>query len=223
MLAVAVALLLLAVSEPAAASVGVASNAARPTLRVDAKGNAEISYTNGDVRKTVLVPVRGAVLPGGRLEGRDVSRAATRPALPYMKVLRRGPGGWFYALQTWPSRVGPVEIRFSRWKGGPTRLTLKAKRQKEGIALQGRVTYAGKAIPTTSRTPGGTVLRQYVYLEQRVEGRWRVLGGVAVERNGTYRKVLYGAPTGTRFRASVAGPNIGTVYAPDMIVHIPPP
>jgi hypothetical protein len=213
-----------ALDQPARASVGVASDARSPALKVDAKGNAEVSYTSEGERKTVLVPVKGAILPGGRITTADVSKAAKKPVLPNMKVLRRGPGGWLYALQTWPARDGPVELRFSRWKGAPTKLTFTAKQLRLGIALQGRVTIAGKPIPIKSRVPGGQLQREYVYLEQRLGGQWKILGGVAVKRNGSYLRVVYGTgPTGSLFRASVAGPNIGTTYAPDQVVEIPPP
>jgi hypothetical protein len=213
-----------ALDQPARASVGVASDAGSPRLKVDAKGNAEISYTSEGERKTVLVPIKGAVLPGGRIATADVSKAAKKPALPNMKVLRRGPGGWIYALQTWPARGGPVELRFSRWKGAPTKLTFTARNVRRGISLQGRVTVAGKPIPIRSRVPGGMFQREYVYLDQRIAGQWKILGGVAVKRNGSYQRVVYLAgPTGSRFRASVAGPNVGTTYAPDQVVEIPPP
>jgi hypothetical protein len=214
---------LLALAPPAAASVGVGTNAGKPQLRVDSKGNAEVSYTFRGKRETVLVPASGAIVPGGRLQGSDVSRSAKKPSLPYLRVLRSGPGGWFYALQTWPARVGPVELRFSRWRGAPTKLTLTARRVASGIALAGKATYGGKPIPIRSRVPGGLTVREYVYLDQRVAGKWKNLGGVSVKRNGSYRKVLFLGEAGSRFRASLAGPNIGFVYAPDMIVQVTPP
>jgi hypothetical protein len=217
------ALVLLVVAPNAVASVGVGSNAASPRLRVDAKGNAEISYVQGGSRMTVLVPKTGAVVYGSKLSGRDVSRAASKPALQFMKVLRKAPGGWFYALQTWPTRSGPAELRFSRWRGAPTKLTLAATQEHFGIALQGKVTYDGKPIPIRSRAPGGVAVREYVYIEQRVGGQWQIVGGIAVKSNGTYRRMLNGGATGSLFRATVAGPNVGAVYAPDVVVQIPPP
>jgi hypothetical protein len=152
-----VAAILLIAAAPAAASVGVATNAAAPRLQVDAKGNAVITYTTGGARKSVLVPMNGQILAGGRLTGADVSKPARSPRLPYVKVLRKGPGGWFYALQTWPAASGPVELRFSRWKGNPTKLTLSAKQERLGVALQGKATLNGKPIPVRSPIPGGTV------------------------------------------------------------------
>jgi hypothetical protein len=35
--------------------------------------------------------------------------------------------------------------------------------------------------------------------------------------------MLNGGATGSLFRATVAGPNVGAVYAPDVVVQIPPP
>src|SRR4051812_9918806 len=84
----ATALALLTLAPSATASVGVGSNAATPVLRVDAQGNAEISYSVAGAKKTVLVPATGAVLPGGTITGADVTHAVTSPALPYVKVLR---------------------------------------------------------------------------------------------------------------------------------------
>jgi hypothetical protein len=220
-LGLATAVALLAIAAPANASVGVGSSAGTVTLKVDAKGNAEI----GSGGKTVLVPVKGNVLPGGTLDGPDVSKPAKNSALPYVKVLRSGPNGWFYAVQIWPVRNGPTELRFSRWKGQPTKLTFTATKEHLGIALEGKVTYGGKPIPMKSPTPGGILLREYVYLDQQLGGQWKLLGGVAIKSNGSFRRVLFSGagPTGTLFRASVAGPNIGQVYAPDMIAQIPPP
>src|SRR5262245_45295629 len=83
------AVVLVWLAPAAKASVGVGTNAARPSLRVDAHGNAQVSYTTGDGRKTVLVPLRGPVLLGGTLDGKHVSKPAKKPDLPYLKVLHR--------------------------------------------------------------------------------------------------------------------------------------
>jgi hypothetical protein len=73
----------------AAASTGVAVGVQRPALKVDARGNAEISWTQDGARRTLLFPPTGRVLPGGTLAGRDVSRATTAPMIPFKRVLRR--------------------------------------------------------------------------------------------------------------------------------------
>jgi hypothetical protein len=46
---------------------------------------------------------------------------------------------------------------------------------------------------------------------------------VAVEAGGTYKKVLYGEQNPTLYRAGVAGPNVGKMYAPDAVALTPPP
>ena len=56
----------------------------------------------------------------------DEGRQSTHqvPGLPFARVIRRGPDGRFYALQTWRVEPGgPVELHFSRWKGAPTTST----------------------------------------------------------------------------------------------------
>jgi hypothetical protein len=113
-----VALGALLLAPAAAGSITVAENAAKPSLRVDASGNSEVSWSAGGVRRTLLVPPGGRVLPGGRLAGADVSRAAPTAGVPFARVVRAGRDGWTYALQVW--RVlpgGPVELRFARWRG----------------------------------------------------------------------------------------------------------
>src|SRR3954447_15226588 len=102
----------------AVASVTVATAATRPALRVDAGGYAEVSWSAGGVRRTLLVPPRGNVLPGACLPGRDVSRAARGIQIPFARVIRRTPDGRYWALQSWRLvRRGAVELRSSRWRG----------------------------------------------------------------------------------------------------------
>jgi hypothetical protein len=217
-LGVLAVVLALGIAPTAAASITVATNAARPALRVDAKGNAEVSWTSGGARRTLLVPTRGRVLPGGRLSEPDASRPVTGPAIPFRRVLRLA-GGRYYALQSW--RVlpgGPVELRFSRWRGTPTRASILAEPARPGVTLAGTVTFAGRPIPTTSRTPEGKVLRQYVYLDALARGAWRRLGGVRLRADGSYRRLVSRSGAGARYRAAVPGPNIGTTYAPDAAV-----
>ena len=200
----------------ASASITVATDAQRPALRVDGAGNAEVSWTAGDERRYVLVPPTGPVFPGRRLSGADVSRPAAAPALPSRRVLRRTPDGRLWALQAWRVRPGgPVELRFSRWRGEPPLVTLAAELAFEGELLSGRATFAGRAVPLTSPTPEGTRLRSFVYLDRLVGGSWRRVGGVATRANGGFRRLLKASELGTRYRAIVVGPNIGTTLAPD--------
>jgi len=216
MRSVAVALAVLLSPATAAASITVATGVSRPALRVDSKGNAEVSWTADGTRHRLLVPVRGRVLPGGRIEGADKSQAATDPVVAFQRVLRLGEDGRFYALQAW--RVlpnGPVELHFSRWKGDPTTVRATTAQTSLGVRVTGTAKFGGRGVPTTSRTPEGKVLRQYAYLDSLVGGRWHRVGGTVTRTNGSFRRLVSGGDVGKRYRVLVVGPNVGTTYAPD--------
>src|SRR3954447_1064191 len=132
----------LAAPAAASASITVATNVQRPALRVDAQGNAEVSWSSGGSRQYLLVPPTGRFLPGRRLSGPDVSRATTAVSLPYRRGLRRTPDGRLWALQTWRVAFSKaVELRFSRWHGAPTQITLAARPSARTELLQGRATF----------------------------------------------------------------------------------
>jgi hypothetical protein len=156
------------------------------------------------------------VFPGRRLAGADVSRTAGVPAIPFRRVLRRTPDGRLWALQAWRVQPGgPLELRFSRWRGKPPEVTLKAEVAFEGELLSGRATFAGRAVPLTSPTPEGKRLRSFVYVERFAGGAWKRIGGIATRANGSFRRLLKPSELGSRYRAIVPGPNIGTTLAPD--------
>src|SRR5207248_287321 len=106
----------------------VALDAGAAALRVDAAGDAQVDWTASDgSRHTLLVERSGVIRYGGTLAGGDVSHAIPAGALPWVVVVRETPDGSFYALQSWQRLDnGPVELRFSRWQGDPTKLTLRA-------------------------------------------------------------------------------------------------
>jgi hypothetical protein len=208
----------LAAAGSAAASLSVATDAQRPGLRVDARGWAEISWTAGEARRYLLIPPAGRVLPGGRLRGRDVSRAAS-VRIPFRKVVRRTPDGRYWALQEWRVRpAGPVELRFSRWRGRPTKLVIEAVEPSAGgYLVRGRATFAGRPIPLWSGTPEGKRLRSYAYIDRSTPAGWRRFGGVAVRADGTFRRYAAAAAGHPRFRALLPGPNLNAVWAPDAV------
>jgi len=215
---VAICLCALAWAGAASASITVAYDAQQPALRVDSAGNAEISWSSGGSRRYLLVPPTGRVFPGRRLAGADVSRPAGAPAIPFRRVLRRTPDGRLWALQAWRVQPGgPLELRFSRWRGVPPEVTLKAEVAFEGELLSGRATFAGRAVPLTSPTPEGKRLRSFVYLERLVGGAWKRIAGVATRANGSFRRLLKPSELGSRYRAIVPGPNIGATLAPDAV------
>jgi hypothetical protein len=221
----AVTMLAALVLAPAAgASITVATNAVAPNLRIDAKGNAEVSWTSGGVRHFVLVPPRGRVYPGRKLAAPDVSRLASSPAIPFARALRITPDGRYSALQAWRVRPGgPVELRFSRWKGAPTNVRLIVETSTDAVRLSGTATFSGRPLPLWSPTPEGKRIRQYVYLDSLRGGTWRRIGGVALRTDGSFRRSVPINLVGTKYRALVPGPNIGTTYAPDAATVAPPP
>jgi hypothetical protein len=209
-----VVLLAAATAGPAAGSIAVAYDTQRPALRVDARGNAEVSWTAGGARRYLLVPPRGRVLPGARLSGRDVSRAAGAPRLPFQRVLRRTPDGRLWGLQTWRATAGgPVELHFSRWRGAPTRVTFTVTE----TVLEGSADFQGRAVTGFSPTPEGKRLRHFAFVDCLGCGgtrTWKRLTAVRTRANGSFRVFLRPAWRGSRYRVTVAGPNRGTTLAP---------
>jgi hypothetical protein len=213
--------LALVAAAPAAASITVTKGGGSPTLKVDTRGNAEVGWTSGGGRHSLLIPPSGRVLPGGHISGRDVSRAASSPVIPFKKVLRLGPGGWTYALQSWQVLPGQLpELHFSRWRGEPTTIHLIATPSRSTEVLTGTATFGGRPVATSSKTPAGTALREYVYLDALLGGRWTRIGGVALRSSG-FRRLVPPSRVGVRYRAVVPGANAGSTYEPDAATVAP--
>lgn len=208
----------LAFAAGASASITLGTNPQRPALRVDGRGNAEVSWTAGGVRRYVFVPPTGRVYPGRRLTAADVSRSSAAVALPFRRVLRRTPDGRLWALQT--RRVqpgGPVELRFSRWRGPPPKVTVASKPRFAGELVSGRATFAGRAVPLYSPTPEGKRIRSYAYVERATSGGWSRIGGGATRANGSFSLFVPASKLGARYRVVLPGPNIGATLAPDVV------
>jgi hypothetical protein len=212
-----VVVLSLAWAESGIASISVASNAQRPALRVDAKGTAEVSWTAAGRRRTLTIPATGLYLPGGRLSGPDVSVAARLQSLPFARATRRV-GSTFYALQAWRVEPGgPVELHFSRWQGLPTTVTLRAEPASGSERLIGRAEFQGKAVYGYSRTNSGIRYRIFAFLDcfGCPAPAWRRMSAVAPPVGGEFRLLVRPLFLGTRYRVTIAGPNIGRTLAPD--------
>lgn len=206
----------LACAATASASITLGTNPQRPALRVDGGGNAEVSWTAGGVRRYVLVPPTGRVYPGRRLARRDVSSSSSAVAIPFRRVLRRTPDGRLWALQTWRVRPGgPIELRFSRWRGDPPKVAITTKQRFDGELVAGRATFAGRAVPLYSPTPEGKRIRSYAYVDRAVVSGWSRIAGVATRTDGTFRLYVPPASLGIQYRAVLPGPNIGATLAPD--------
>jgi hypothetical protein len=207
MLGLAVAL---AISQAATAAITVGRNAAAPSLRVDAHGNAEVSWTSGGRKATMLVPASGPATASATLTGEDVSSAVRGDHIPFQRVLRWTPSGWYYALQAW--RVdpdGPVALRFARWRGVPTEVSLKAEKSGSGgVRLSGHATLDERPLPHTARD-------RFVYLETLVHGAWQRIDRIALSRSASYARAVPKRLLGDSYRATVLGPNVGATYAPD--------
>jgi len=198
-----VAVLALAAVPAAAGSIPVAGGTSAPTLRVDAAGNAEVAWTAQGERRTALFRPTGARASMSVLAGPDVSQPVRGTHIPFQRVLRSAPGGWYYALQVRPVD-GRSELAFARWHGVPTEVILSAEIVPRGIRLSGHATLDGKRLP--AKTAAHTRAR----LEVRVEGVWRPLATVTLSSAGGYAKVV--AASGERtYRVIVAGPGL----APD--------
>jgi hypothetical protein len=215
---------LIAFAGPASASISIAKNVVRPALRVDARGNAEVSWSAGGMRRTLLVPASGLYLPGGRISTADVSRPTTIPGLPFARVTRRTPDGKLYALQTWRVEPGgPVELHFSRWKGAPTTVELGAEPASGSERLVGRAQFQGKPVAGFSRTNSGIRYRIFAFLDCFAcpGAGWRRIGGVAPRADGTFRLLVKPKDRGKRYRVTIAGPNLGSTLAPDASATAP--
>jgi len=152
---------------------------------------------------------------GGSLSGRDVSRPASVPGLPLALAVRRTPDGRFWALQHWEVQPGgPVELHLARWRGAPTKLALSF----DGTRLTGTASFQGKPVTGRTFTLEGKHPRIYVYLDCFACGGkagWIRMIGVAPRADGSFAVLVRPSWQGTRFRATVAGPNAGTTFAPD--------
>ncbi len=220
--------LALAVAPGVPASVSVATDAQAPTLHVNAEGVALVSWTTvAGSRQSIVIPPHGYSLPSNRFQGRDVSARVDSSRLAMAQVVRRTPDGALWALQAWRKHArGPVELHFSRWRGTPTGISLRALCCRYGLpTLTGEALSEGRPIYGSSPSPAGKGLpdkqiRTFVFLEcfacAASAGGWAFMRAVAPRApSGTYSLLLRPSWRGTRYRATIAGPNRGWTYAPD--------
>ena len=204
----------------ATASLKVASWARNPTLKVGARGAAEVDWTSGGRRHSVVIARNGSLRYGKHVKGRDASFPTTSVSIPMALAVRQTPNGSYWALQAWRRlRTGPLELRFSRWKGEPTLLTLDAvccKWRSENVV--GQATFHGRPIFGRHATRTGVPLDKFgrnVYLDT-YRGGWRRMMGILTHRN-TGRFSLWIRPywRGTAYRGTIIGPNWGWTLGPD--------
>lgn len=215
-------MLLLLSSAPASASIKIAGDARDPVLRVDAAGDAEVSWTTpSGGHESLLISKDGSLRYGGTLPSADVSRPTGSVTLPWQVAVRQTPDGSFYALQSWRRlATGPMELRFSRWKGAPTTLTLRTVCCKWGHEnVEGAATFHGKGIFGFHSTSAGNPLDPYgrnVYLDSFHAGRWnRMMGILTHAPVGSFSLWIRPEWLGTQYRGTIDGPNWGWTLGPD--------
>ncbi|MEZ5098979.1 MAG: hypothetical protein R3C15_04085 [Thermoleophilia bacterium] len=225
-------LVALAGAGAASASILVAENASSPTLKVAADGTAEVGWKARGARQTMTIPLTGRVRPGGTI-AQDASTAGAA-TIPFKRVVRTGPNGLTYALQAWRTRKGgPLELRFSRWQGEPPatlELAATCCTSTGQQRLEGRALFRGKPLFGSSPTTAGTRIRIFVGLEclgcsAGKAGAFTRMASVAPARpRGAFALLVRPQWEGTLYRATMAGPNRATTYAPDVLtVAAPPP
>src|SRR5712692_9203089 len=200
MRAVLVLAALLVATGQAGASIWLGDNAVRPVLRVDDRGDAQVSWTRAGRHHSLFVPPHGQLYHGGSLAGPDVSRGAAVPGLSLAVAARRTPDGTLWALQKWHEPGGPVELHLARWKGAPTHLFLAF----DGTRLTGRATFQGRPVAGTTFTPEGKRPRIYVYIDFWT-GAWHRMLCVTARADGSFSVLVRADWKGSLYRATVAG------------------
>ena len=195
-------------------SVFIGTSPARATLAIDAKGNAVVTWVQGGAKQVVIVPAKGQLFHGGTA-GTDVSRRAAGSVANALAV-RRTPDGRTWALQAWPEAPGgAIDLHLARWQGAPTKLTLAY----DGSSLTGSAEFQGKPVTGTTTTLEGKRLKIYVYLDcsgcPGAGAGWKRMLGVAPKPDGSFSVLVRPEWKGRRYRALVAGPNLGATFAPD--------
>jgi hypothetical protein len=125
-------------------------------------------------------------------------------------------------------RLGPLELRFSRWRGAPTKLALTAEWTPDGRMprICGTTTFHGAAFFGARHTLTGRPLDPFgrnVYVDALRGGRWLRIMGVLTRPRGFALLVRKLAWRGSAYKAYVPGPNVGGQLAPDAEATIPAP
>jgi hypothetical protein len=191
------------------------------SLRVDAAGNAEVAWTtSAGVSNHIVVPATGSKYYHGRLTAPDVSIVTPAWNLPYKAVEKRV-GTRYYALQVWATAsTGPLELRFSRWTGPATLVTLTRVQSGNFLVLRGTATFQGKPVHGGYIGSSGRRIPYAAQLDcfgcPLAQGKgWTRFNAVLTKANGAFGSGLKDIWQGQRYRASIIGPNSGTTLAPD--------
>jgi hypothetical protein len=203
----------LVVAAPGLSSDGLATGATAPRLAVDAKDTADVTWTAGGTKESFVVPKSGLGYHGA-LGSADVLKRVAN-TLPMAIASGKTPDGTEWALQQLAVSGRPTSLDLSRWKGAPTKVTLAT----DGKRVTGTVTFDGHPVTGSSPTQAGKEERIYVDLEcfgcPGHSSSWTFMVGVPPKADGSFSVYLRPSWDGREYRATVAGPNVTGMLAPD--------
>jgi hypothetical protein len=180
---VLLALLSIAALAPPAAlgSEIIGRDVSRPTLAIDHRGHAHVSYISGG-RRTVLV-ASGAINARAPSTSRPQVKFRIRygeggsgvclpydgPPLAWLVKACKAPDGSYWALQSWQrlkpnygGTRGPAELHLSHWRGALPQLVVYQNWAEHRYRhLFGRLTYRGRGVYGFKATPSGSPLDSY--------------------------------------------------------------
>jgi hypothetical protein len=217
---------LLGTSAVASGSICMCGSPLDPSLRVSSSGYAEVGWTTRDGhRRHAVVSPRGRVTFGARIQ-HDASSRARSTNLPLRAIVRRTPDGRRWALQLWrPHRDGQRELRFSRWRGKPTKLEARAIRRSGHELVVGKASFHGRPLFGAQETRNGS-MRIGVYVDcfrcaLNPRGWARATRVPTRGPNGLFAVRIRTRWQGTKYRISMIGPNLGWTRAPDARIVVP--
>ena len=176
-------LLLLAAfaAAPAFGSAIIGRNASRPTLTIDRRGHAHVSYSSGGRRQSLVAwgainartPSRSRPQVGFRISygvgGKGVCLPYDGPPLAWLVKACKAPDGSYWALQSWQrlepnygGTRGRWELHLSHWRGPLAQLVIYQNwaygRYRH---IFGRLTYRGRGVYGYRATGAGAPLDSY--------------------------------------------------------------
>ena len=208
-------------------SIKIAGNVSSASLRVNSRGVATVVYVQRGRARSAVVYRNGTIRYRKSAPGRDISSPTSAVSIPMAVAVRQTPLGKFFALQAWRRlRWGPVELRFSRWSGAPTLLTLRTVCCKwRSEVVRGQATFHGRPMIGYAFTRSGVPLDRFgrnVYLDSFRRGRWvRMMGIVPRRPAAIFNLWIRPHWRGQAYRGRIMGPNWGRTLGPDAEARAP--
>lgn len=176
-----------AVATPAFGSAIIGRNVSQPTLSIDSRGRAHVTYRVGGVTKTLAAwGAINARAPSARPQvtfelqygagGKGVCRPYDGPPLAWLIKACTAPDGSYWALQSWVrlekdygGTGGARELHLSHWRGPLASLVIDQNwAERKYRHLFGRLTYRGRGVYGFTATERGAPLDGYgrnIYLD----------------------------------------------------------